>query len=415
MRNREASFVYLMMSGASSLCYSMLLTVEIVYLIQVVGFNPLQLVLLGTLRQAMSFLFQVPTGILADIYSRRWAVVLGIILIGTGYLIEGSFPVLTIVFAAQLFLGLGTPLLDGADVAWITDEVGFEQAGPVFLRATQIGSLASLLGIALSAVLVNVRLNLPLVLGGSLLIVLGILLAFVMHEHHFTPVTYKNLSTFQQMSHTLRTGVQLIRVRSVLLTMLGVTVLSGMFSAGFDQIWNYHLLHNFIFPALGRLTSATWFSIIEAGIVITSFCGTSIIKWCVDTSKHQAVLVALFVIDGIAVMSVLGFAVAGQFSLALIAFFLLTTVRGPRQPLEQIWMNQHLDSGVRATVFSLRGQVNALAQIVGGPILGAIATRGSTRIALIVAGVILSPTLVLYIRTLRSDTQSPGANKRCKV
>ncbi len=408
MRNRDASFIYLLLSGASSLCYSMLLTVELVYLIQVVGFNPLQLVLVGTLRQSASFLFQIPTGVLADMYSRRWAVVLGILLIGTGYFIEGSFPAITIVFAAQIFWGIGTPLLDGADVAWITDEIGVEQAGPVFLRAAQIGSLSSLLGIALSAVLVNIHLNLPLVLGGGLLIVLAILLAFVMPEHHFIPAPREDRSTLQQMSHTVRVGIQLVRAQPILLTILGVVVFSGAFSAGFDQIWNYHLLHNFTFPALGGLTSATWFSIIEAGIVLTNFCGTSIIRRCVDTNRQRAVIVALCVMDGLTVVSVLGFALAGQFTLALIAFFLLTTARGPRQPLEQIWMNQHLDSRVRATLFSLRGQVSAFAQIIGGPMLGAIATGESTRTALIAAGIVLSPTLLLYIRTLHKNTQFPA-------
>jgi DHA3 family tetracycline resistance protein-like MFS transporter len=403
MRNRDASFIYLVLSGASSLCYSMLLTVELVYLIQVVGFNPLQLVLIGTLRQSASFLFQVPTGILADMYSRRWAVVLGILLIGTGYLIEGSFPAIPIVFAAQLFWGIGAPLADGADVAWITDEIGVEQAGPLFLRAAQIGSPASLLGIALSAVLVNIHLNLPLVLGGSLLIVLSILLVIVMPEYHFVPAQREDRNTLQQMVHTLRAGIQLVRARPILLTILGVVVFSGVFSAGFDQIWNYHLLHNFAFPALGGLTSATWFSIIEAGIVLTNFCGTSIIRRCVDTNKQRAVVVALYIMDGLTVISVLGFAIAGQFTLALIAFFLLTAARGPRQPLEQIWMNEHVESRVRATLFSLRGQVNALAQIVGGPILGAIATGSSTRIALIAAGIVLSPTLLLYICTFYKE------------
>lgn len=406
MRHQEATFIYLMLSGALSLCYSMLLTVELVYLIQVVGFNPLQLVLIGTLRQSACFLFQIPTGVLADMYSRRWAVVLGILLIGTGYLIEGSFSALTIVFAAQLFWGLGMPLLDGADVAWITDEIGVEQAGPVFLRAAQIGSLTSLIGIALSAVLVNIHLNLPLVLGGGLLIVLSILLALVMPEHHFVPALRENRSTFQQMKYTVRSGVQLVRTQPVLLTILSVAVFSGAFSAGFDQIWNYHLLHNFTFPALGKLTSATWFSIIEAGIVLTSFCGTSIVKRCVDTNRQRTVVVALCIMDSLTVVSVFGFALAGQFTLALVAFFLLTTVRGPGQPLEQIWMNQHVESRVRATLFSLRGQVSAIAQIVGGPVLGAIATGSGTRIALIAAGIILSPTLLFYIYTLRSDKPS---------
>ena len=70
-------------------------------------------------------------------------------------------------------------------------------------------------------------------------------------------------------------------------------------------------------------------------------------------------------------------------------------------------MNQNLDTSVRATLFSLRGQVNALAQIVGGPILGLIATGVSSRFSMIVAGTVLAPTLLLYAWTLRSDKIVP--------
>lgn len=403
MRNRKASFVYIFLSGASSLFYSMLLTVELVYLIKIVGFDPLQLVFIGTIRQSIGFVFQLPTGVLADMYSRRWAVILGLLLIGIGYLVEGAVPIVAIVFAAQVVIGLGVTLADGADAAWIADEVGAEQVGAIYLRAAQIGSLTSLLGIAISAVLVNIRLNLPLVLGGSLFITLSILLVFVISEHAFVPTPRENRNAFQQMRYTLGVGVQLIRVRPVLLAILGVAVFSGVFSAGFDQLWNYHLLHNFTFPALGGLTSVTWFSVIEAGIVVTSFCGITIVKWLVDTNNRRAVVIAQFVINSMAVGSVIGFALAGQFTFALLAFFLFTTARGPILSLEQVWLNQHLDSSIRATLFSLRGQVSAIAQIVGGPLLGLIATGVSSRVALIVAGVVLALTLLLYVWTLRNN------------
>jgi MFS transporter, DHA3 family, tetracycline resistance protein len=120
-------------------------------------------------------------------------------------------------------------------------------------------------------------------------------------------------------------------------------------------------------------------------------------------NSRQAVVVALFVVDGLSGMSVIGFAVVGQFALALILFFLFTTARGPSLSLEQVWMNQHLDSSVRATLFSLHEQVNSIAQIVGGPLLGLLATQVNTRTALIVAGIILFPPLLLYARTLHSD------------
>ncbi len=403
MRNREASFVYILLSGVMSLSYSMLLTVELVYLIKAVGFDPLQLVFIGTIRQSVSFVFQLPTGVLADIYSRRWAVILGLLLIGCGYLIEGAIPIVAIVFAAQVLTGLGVTLMEGADAAWISDEVGAERIGPIFLRAGQIGSLASLVGIAISALLVNIRLNLPLVLGGSLFIALSILLVFLMHEHAFVPAPRENRNTFQQVRYTLRVGARLIPVQPVLLAILGVAMLSGAFSAGFDQLWNYHLLHNFTFPPIGGLTSVTWFSVIEVCIVITNFCGISLVNWLVDTNNRQAVVFAQFIINSIAVASVVWLALAGQFVFALFGFFLFTTVRGPSLTLEQVWMNSYLHSNVRATLFSLRGQVSAIAQIVGGPLLGLIATGINSRVAMVVAGIVLAPTLVLYLWSLRTD------------
>lgn len=399
-RGASAFSVYIAMSGAVALFYAIMLPIELVYLVKGVGFSPLQLVLIGTVRQTIGFLLQAPTGILADMYSRRLTIVLGILLVGIGYFLEGFVPVVTIVFAAQVFIGLGVTLRDGADTAWIADEIGIERAGSVYLRASQVGSLVSLLGIALSAVLVNVRLNLPLMLSGSLFVMLSIALALIMPEQHFTPAPREGRSSWQQMGYTLRTGLRIVRWNPVLLAVLSISVFTGIFSAGFDQLWQYYLLHTFTFPALGKLTSITWFSLIEACIAVTNFCGTEIARRSVNTNSHRGVAVALCVVDALSVVSVVGFALAGQFFLALAAFLLFTTVFGPRIPLEQIWMNQNLTSTTRATVFSLRGQVNSIAQIVGGPMLGLIATLFTTRTALVVAALVLAPTLLLYASTM---------------
>ncbi|GLV60802.1 tetracycline efflux MFS transporter TetA(P) [Dictyobacter sp. S3.2.2.5] len=407
MRNRDASSIYILLSGALSLFYALFLPVELVYLIKGAGFNPLQLVLIGTLRQSMNFVFQMPTGILSDMYSRRVTVVLGILMIGAGYLLEGLLPVLAVIFAAQVFVGLGTTLMNGADTAWITDEVGADHVGPIYLRAARIGSLVSLPGIALSALLVNVRLNLPLVVSGALIIALGIVLAFVMPERHFTPVPRQERTTVQQARHTLLTGLRLLRLRPVLLTVLGVTVFAGVFSAGFNQLWNYYLIHSFTFPALGELTPVTWFSVIEVGIVLTNYCGLALVNRFLDTNSPRAVVIGLLIIDSFSVVTIVGFALAQQFALALLLFFLFTTATAPGLSLGQLWMNQHIDSGVRATLLSIREQVNALAQIGGGPLLGLIATQINTRAALVACGLILIPSLFLYLRTLRDDRPRP--------
>jgi len=404
MRHRGAYPIYVVLSGASSLFYALVFTVNMVYQIQTVGLNPLQLVLVGTLLEAVCFLFQVPTGILADMYSRRWAVVCGVLLIGSGFLVEGSIPAFAAVLIAQVLWGLGATLMDGADAAWVADELGEERVGPVYIRAAQIGSLAGLIGVAISVGLASVRLNLPIVLAGALFVTLSGVLALVMPERHFTPIPRNDRTSYQQMGHTLRAGVRLVRLRPVLLTILGIGAFYGVFSEGFDRLWQYHLLHHFTFPALGGLKPIVWFGIVQAGATAINVGAAEVVRRRVDTTSHQAVARTLFWMDGLMVVGVVGLAVAGQFALALAAFWLVTTVRGTRGPLERIWMNQSLDPGVRATVFSMRGQVDAGAQTVGGPILGAMALAFGTRSALIAAGVILAPALLLYARTVRRDT-----------
>ncbi len=411
MRHRGAYSIYVILSGASSLFYALVFTVNMVYQVQTVGLNPLQLVLVGALLESVCFLFQAPTGILADMYSRRAAVVCGAFLIGTGFVVEGSISTFAAVLTAQVLWGLGATLMDGADAAWVADELGEERVGPVYIRAAQIGSLAGLIGIAISVCLASIRLNLPILLGGGLFISLSGVLALVMPEQYFTPTPRNDRTAWRQMRHTLRAGVEMVRLRPVLLTILGIGAFYGMFSEGFDRLWQYHLLHHFTFPTLGGLKAVVWFGIIAAVATVINVGVAEVVRRRVDMTSHHAVAEALFVLDGLMVVGVVVFAVAGQFALALAAFWLVTTVRGTRGPLELIWMNQNLDPSVRATVFSLRGQVDAGAQIVGGPLLGTIATALTTRSALIAAGVILAPALLLYARTLCRDTllASPSA------
>ena len=76
-----------------------------VYRMEEAGLNPLELLLVGTVLEASVFLFEIPTGIVADVYSRRASIVIGFLLIGAGYIVEGVLPTFaTIVFAQVLWV-----------------------------------------------------------------------------------------------------------------------------------------------------------------------------------------------------------------------------------------------------------------------------------------------------------------------
>ncbi|HET8558834.1 MAG TPA: hypothetical protein VFL58_16125, partial [Gaiellaceae bacterium] len=54
-----------------------------VYLVRTLHLSPLQLVLMGTAMEGAVFLFEVPTGVVADTYSRKLSLILGYLGMGT--------------------------------------------------------------------------------------------------------------------------------------------------------------------------------------------------------------------------------------------------------------------------------------------------------------------------------------------
>ena len=88
----NAITVYFVLSFSSSFFFSLIVTINLVYQVVIVGLDPLQLVLVGTILEGTVFLFEIPTGIVADLKSRRLSVIIGYLLTGLGFAVEGSFP-----------------------------------------------------------------------------------------------------------------------------------------------------------------------------------------------------------------------------------------------------------------------------------------------------------------------------------
>ncbi|MDQ3540372.1 MAG: MFS transporter, partial [Chloroflexota bacterium] len=227
---------YLLLSGGSAGLFSLMFTLNLVYQATVVGLSPFQLVLVGTVLEAVCFLFEVPTGIVADLYSRRLSVIFGFALIGTGFTLEGSVPTFAAVLACQVLWGIGFTFTSGAEEAWVTDEMGEEQMAPVFLRGTQVGLVATVAGILLSGAFGLVSVRLPVVLGGIGFMVLAVVLLLVMPEDNFHRTPAGERSTFSQMATTFREGFALARRRVVVRSILLVTFVIGLASEAFDRL-----------------------------------------------------------------------------------------------------------------------------------------------------------------------------------
>jgi MFS transporter, DHA3 family, tetracycline resistance protein len=162
-------------------------------------------------------------------------------------------------------------------------------------------------------------------------------------------------------------------------------------------------------PTLGGLDPVVWFGVINAGTLMLGYLAAEVMGRRMDISNAAVAARSHFALDALNVAGVLAFALAGNFAFALGTFWFATLVRSVAEPVYLTWINEGLDPSVRATVISMSSQSEALGEASAGPVIGTLGNIFGVRPALTVAALILSPTLLLYVRAMRSGVVDPRA------
>lgn len=383
----------------------MIFTLLPIYYITKVGLNPFQLVLVGTALEGTILLFEIPTGIVADTFSRRLSVIVGTLLLGLGLMLESALPTVAAVFMGEVVRGFGHTFTSGAMDAWLAGEVGETEVGKVYLRGAQVEQGASLVGIIGSVVLASWGLQVPLLTGAGLIVATGLFLIGTMPETHFEPAPHDGTNAWKAMVSTTRSGLGAIRRRPVLITFVLIAIFGGMSSEGYDRLWEAHLLQNISLPPLGGLQSPSWFGIIAAGSALLSIPVTETIQRRLNQSREKAVALVLVICALLQAACMVGFALSGQLIPALLCHWTVSVCRGVAAPLRSSWLVRSVEPRVRATVLSMVGQADAIGQTAFGPAIGWLGTVRGLRMAIGVAGVILTPAIPLFARAGKQGTQ----------
>lgn len=398
MNNQKAFRVYLIYRGAGAFLFSFIYLALAVYYVVTARLDPLQLVLVGTVLEGTIFLFEVPTGVVADTFSRRLSVICGQILLGLGFILEGLFPVFGAILLGEVVRGIGHTFVSGAESAWIADEVGEENIGEAYLRASQVSRVCGVAGVIASMGLASVQTNLPVIIGGVLFVCLGLFLALRMPETGFKPAPREGKGNWQAMGATFHDGLRVVRRRPVLLNILAIGFIIGLASEGIDRLGEAHLIRNIGFPTWGDLQPVVWLGIMDIGLMPLAILGAEVVRRRVDMNDPRVMSRVLFVLSAVRIGGILAFALAGGFYAALLAVAIMAMTGSMMGPVYDTWLTQSIEPRVRATVLSMGGQLNATGQVAGGPLVGAIGSAFSIRAALMASGVLLSPVLVLYGR-----------------
>jgi DHA3 family tetracycline resistance protein-like MFS transporter len=397
--------VYLILQAGAALIFSLIFTVSQLYYVTIVRMDPLQLVLAGTILEATVFLFEVPTGVLADVKSRRLSVIIGYALIGVGFVVEGTLPHFWTIALAQVLWGFGYTFTSGATEAWLADELGEERAGEAYLRGAQAARAGALVAIPISVALGSLALQIPIVLGGLAMILMALFLVLFMREEGFTPSPPEERTTWGLMLKTVRDAQQLVRRQPILIVLLATGLFYGLYSEGFDRLWTPHLLDNFAGPWQKGPQPVVWFGIIEAVMLLISLAATEVARRRVDTARALPLARTLLLNAALIILCLAGFALTRSFWVAVGLYWLIGALRNIADPLHTAWLNLSIDQPqVRATMFSVSGQADAVGQIAGGPAVGAIG-NASIRAALVSSALLLSPVLPLYVAAIRKNRE----------
>jgi MFS transporter, DHA3 family, tetracycline resistance protein len=378
-----------------------------VYLVRVAHLSPLELVLMGTAMEAAVFLFEVPTGVVADTYSRRLSLIVGYVGMGVTWMLVGVFSQPWVIIFLWALWGFSYTFTSGAFQAWITDEVGLEKVGGIFLKGARIRYVGAVVGLVGLVGIALLSLRASVIAGGAITAACGLLCIFLMPETGFRrrPRAERG-SALAEMRSTAVTGARYAWAAPVILLLVGVDFFMGMSSEAFDRLKEAHFLRDIGLP--GHLNPVLWFGLFWLVGMVLGFVATG---WLIKRFERggRAVLTSsLFAFTFMELVAMLVFALTGSTWVAIAALLGVFFARDLGGPLHTIWLNEQItDSTVRATVLSISGQADAIGQAGGGPVLGVIGNLWGIRTALAIGALAIGPALGLYVRAIRRGGHEP--------
>ncbi len=414
MRSRQhvdPVIIYIGLSLGGSLLLSLAFTTNLLYYVETVGLDPLQMVLMGTVLEGTILLFEVPTGVVADMRGRKVSIVIGHALTGAAFCLQAVVPHLWAVALAQAVWGIGYTFTSGAQEAWLADEVGPDRAPEAFSRAGQAAQLASLAGIGLAAWVGAADLALPILVCGLGYVVLALALLPLMCESGYRPSGAADWSGWREFADTAARAVRLAGRRQVLVWLLVSGVVLGLYSEGYDRLWMPHMLQGIGLPDHPELPTTAWFAGIRMGESLLGIGAVELARRRLLSSDDRRLSYVLSLMALGVVLGIAGVAWTRSFWVAAAAAIGISALRGVSALLRVTWLNRQIDdSSVRATLFSAIGQADSLGQVAGGPAVGWVARALSVPAGLTMSALLLTPILPIYALSGQRGAKAPGAD-----
>ena len=342
----------------------------------------------------VTFLTDVPTGAFADALSRRTAFMFGCVLRTLSFALYFFAHRYLLFLVAESIDAIGTTFGNGAIDAWAVDALdaaGFTGLKDrIFSRTSQLTTTGWLLSAMVGSYVASLNIAWPWILGSAGYLTSLMVGAALMRRGQERAASRPPLrALIGEVGARTRSGLREgFRSRPVLLLALAGAVQVGAWAPYFME-WPQYFHENlgvaiwmigwlYCFFSAGRLTGAELIARYQPAGVNRA----SLLTWLALGTGSM----------------LLGAAVAGRLILTLAMLFLMNMCSGAMQPLNQAWINEHLQARNRATLLSFQSTFATFGGAMGLLLCGWIADRHGLLAGWTVAGMIgLCPAIFYWM------------------
>ena len=360
---------YLTLQLFNTLAASLIWGINTLFLLDA-GLNNLEAFAANAFFTAGFVLFEIPTGVVADLRGRRVSYLLGLATLSISTVLYLFMWYVSAPFwawaAASLFLGLGFTFISGAFEAWLADALAQsgekETLESVLAKGEIVEGAAMLAGsVAGGAIAQATNLGVPYVIRAALLVINLILAATLMKDLGFTPA--KGRRATAEIKSLLRASVKYgLGNRPVRWIMFAAPFTGGV------TIYAFYAMQPYLLQLYGNEHA---YGI--AGLAAAIVAGAQIAGGLLVPHISRVFRLRTSVLLACEAISVLVLAVIGlvpNFWVAVTLLVLWGLMFSAVTPIRQGYLNALIPSEQRATVLSFDSLFGSTGGVVIQPVLG---------------------------------------------
>ena len=397
---RRVQRIYLLLTLLSTLSASFIWGVNTLFLLDA-GLSNTAAFTANAFFTAGQVIFEIPTGVLADIWGRRASYLLGAATLLLSTLLYLAMwrthaPLWSWAIGSML-IGLGFTFFSGATEAWLVDALAFSgfdgKLESVFARGQVVSGVAMLTGSVAGGYIAQLtNLGMPYIVR-SILLGLTLAAAFLlMKDLGFTPGRRKNLvdEVRSVIRASLDNGWRKPPIRWLML--------SAPFSMGV-LVYAFYALQPYLLELYGDKSAFGVAGLAAALVAGTQILGGLMVPLIRRVFARRTHVLILTTAVSVACLAVMGWTPSFWVAIGAVSIWGMAFAAG--MPMRQAYLNGLIPSEQRATVLSFNNLMGSAGGVVTQPALGRVADVAGYPMSYLVSAavqVVALPFLVLARR-----------------